>query len=177
VALYYEDRRDRGLPALLIKTETIINRDAETVFNVIAANPNEFWRWMTDRCNPGGLTVAEDWPKEGSHYRYKKRSTTRILTPFKPWDTGVVRVNSIVPNKKIAMEEHQESINCFIKTTHELEGTERGPGTRATILKSEYVIIINHWLFRRLFSSLVLSFLPSEMLKQTANIIAVCESL
>jgi len=177
VAFHYENRRDGKLPSVRVKTEATIKRDSETIFRIIVANPHEFWRWMTDRCNPGGLTVSGDWPKQDSYYRYKKRHTACLLVLIKPWDIGTVRIIHIIPNRLVIIEEHEESLGEFITTTFDLEPIEDDSGEKSTKLKSEYVFTPKHWFYRRLFyGSGTFAFFASQMVKQTANIVAVCES-
>lgn len=174
----------KPFPSLSVETVVEINCDSAKLFETIAAKPEGFWRWMTDRKNPGGLQVSSDWPQKGSFYKFKLPTNTPLIRilfypPFSRWDRGIVRVIDVAENKYIVLHEMQENIRAEITTRFVLEQLPQplmaGRIIPCTRLSSRYEFVIKHWLFRRFFGGAILSVLPEEVAQQTANIKAVCE--
>ena len=99
-----------------------------------------------------------------------------MLHPFNSWDDGIVQVAHRDGMNRIVLREEQHSVGALVTTTYEFKEVTTTP-EHATLLKSEYLFQIHHWLWRRTIAAAALSLLPQEMLKQTANIVRVCESL
>jgi hypothetical protein len=175
VTVTFFSGKTASFPSLRVCTEALILRPAAEVFMMVVGDPSVFWTWMVDRRTPGCLSVSESWPDVGSYYEYRKAARAeRVLHPFSRFDEGVVRVTSVEVNRRATLEEHQRSVNCHVTTTHTLSTDNcQGP---ATLLKSEYLFEVRHWLWRRTMASGILALLPAEMVKQTANIIRACES-
>jgi len=160
-----------------VTTEALINREPREVFRLVVGNPDEFWRWMVDRSDPGGLCVTPDWPNVGSSYRYKKRRTTSILSLFYPWDSGTVRVLSMEPNSAAVLEETQDDAKTIITTTVRLNQPEGSQsGTEAVLMRRGYTASVHKWLPRKLIGGHLLPHVIKLAVGETANIVAVCES-
>src|SRR5207247_11288712 len=111
--------RQAAHDVLTVKTEILIRAAPSIVYHFTAGDPTLFWKWMTDRRNPGCLAIQSNWPSIGSVYRYQKRaaSSTRIFAPWSPWDKGTVRVVANIPNRMIELEEHQDTARVVVRTS------------------------------------------------------------